>query len=375
MAARSLRLLRYSEWDAILIALSLIYAALLIAAPSVLLIGLGLWWTANTVAHNFIHTPFFRARALNRAYALFLSALMGVPQGLWRARHLRHHREQHLDDHPAGGERPAPSRLRWTSDILVESGVVVALWLMLLAFDPRFFVFVYAPGYLVGLGLCSLQGHFEHARGTTSHYGWLYNWCFFNDGYHAEHHLRPGEHWTRLPGEPRVRGNSSRWPPVLRWLDALNLESLERVVLRSPRLQRFVLAAHERAFAALMPRLPPVRRVTIVGGGLFPRTALVVRRLLPDAALTIVDAKRDHLDIAASFLPRGVELQQRWFDPAVPDAADLIVIPLAFIGDRERVYRDPPATVAVVHDWIWRRRGGGARVSWLLLKRLNLVTR
>jgi Fatty acid desaturase len=251
----------------------------------------------------------------------------------------------------------------------------VTLWVVLVTIDPRFFVFVYAPGYLVGLGLCSLQGHFEHARGTTSHYGWLYNWCFFNDGYHAEHHRRPGEHWTRLPSEPRARGRASRWPPVLRWLDALNLESLERAVLRSPALQRFVLAAHERAFAALVPRLPPVRRVTIVGGGLFPRTALIVHRLLPGAELTIVDAKRDHLEIAAGFLPRGVELQERLFDPAVPDTADLLVIPLAFIGDRERVYRDPPATVTVVHDWMWRRRGGGARVSWLLLKRLNLVTR
>jgi hypothetical protein len=162
---------------------------------------------------------------------------------------------------------------------------------------------------------------------------------------------------------------------VLRWLDGLTLESLERLVLRSPVLQRFVLRAHQRAFAALVPQLPPVRRVTIVGGGLFPRTALIVHRLLPGATLTIVDAKREHLAIAARFLPRGVELQERLFDPALPEAADLIVIPLAFIGDRERVYRDPPAAVAVVHDWMWRRRGGGARVSWLLLKRLNLVTR
>jgi hypothetical protein len=299
--------------------------------------------------------------------------LMGIPQSLWRARHLRHHGERHLDEHPPRGGR-AP-RLRWTRDIAVESGLVVALWVVLITIDPRFFIFVYAPGYLIGLGLCSLQGHFEHACGTTSHYGWLYNWCFFNDGYHAEHHRRPGEHWTRLPSEPRARARASRWPPVLRWLDALSLESLERVVLRSPALQRFVLAAHERAFAALVPRLPPVRRVTIVGGGLFPRTALIVHRLLPGAALTIVDAKRDHLEIAAGFLPSDVELQERLFDPAVPDAADLIVIPLAFIGDRERVYRNPPATVTVVHDWMWRRRGGGARVSWLLLKRLNLVTR
>jgi hypothetical protein len=53
----------------------------------------------------------------------------------------------------------------------------------------------------------------------------------------------------------------------------------------------------------------------------------------------------------------------------------MIVIPLSFIGDRDRVYREPPARVVLVHDWIWKPRGGGVRVSWLLLKRLNLVTR
>ena len=374
--ARTPRLLRYSDRDAILIALSVVYAALLIAAPSAVLIALGLWWTANTVAHNFIHTPFFRSREVNRAYALFLSLLMGVPQSLWRARHLRHHRQQHLEDHPAQrGEASAPAPALWTRHVLAETVLVLTLWTFLAVMDPRFLLLVYAPGYLAGLGLCLLQGHFEHARGTTSHYGWLYNWCFFNDGYHVEHHRRPGEHWTRLPAEPRDGAQGSRWPPVLRWLDALTLESLERIVLRSPWLQRFVLAAHERAFAALLPQLPSIRRVTIVGGGLFPRSALVVHRLLPDAILTVVDAKREHLDIAAAFLPPTVECQQRLFDPAVAEPADLVVIPLAFIGDRERVYRHPPAAAAVVHDWMWKRRGGGAPVSWLLLKRMNLVTR
>ena len=372
---RSHRVLRYSEWDAVLIGLSFAYAALLLSVPSIPLIGIGLWWTANTVAHNFIHTPFFRSRALNRAYAVFLTLLMGVPQSLWRGRHLRHHRQQHLERHPDRAVGPSARDSVWGRDVVAETGVVLTLWIAMAAADPRFFLGVYVPGCAAGLGLCSLQGHFEHAHGTTSHYGWLYNWCFFNDGYHAEHHLRPGEHWTRLPSQARAGARSSRWPPVLRWLDAFSLESLERAVLRSAWLQRYVLAAHERAFKALLPQLPPVHRVTIVGGGLFPRSALILRRLLPDATLTIVDAKPEHLEIAAAFLPEGIELQHRLFDPAVLESADLVVIPLAFIGDRDRVYRHPPARVAVVHDWLWRPRGGGARVSWLLLKRLNLVTR
>jgi fatty acid desaturase len=381
LIARSPRVLRYSAWDAVLIGLSFAYAGLLLSTPSIPLIAIGLWWTANTVAHNFIHTPYFHARVLNRAYSMFLTALMGIPQRLWRDRHLRHHRALHGDgpanriDRQSTAPNVAWTRTRFTSDVAAETAVVLLLWLGIAAVDPAFFLGVYVPGYLTGLGLCSLQGHFEHARGTTSHYGWLYNRCFFNDGYHAEHHLRPGEHWTRLPSRPRADARASRWPPVLRWLDAFSLESLERRVLRSPRLQRFVLASHERAFRALLPRLQAVHRVTIVGGGLFPRSALILHRLLPDATLTIVDAKREHLEIASMFLSDGIELQHRMFDPAVLDPADLVVIPLAFIGDRERVYLHPPAKATMVHDWLWKPRGGGVRVSCLLLKRLNLVTR
>ena len=288
-STRTNSFLRYSAWDAVLVALSLVHAALLLAVPSIPVVGIGLWWTANTAAHNFIHTPFFRSRRLNRLYSLYLSAVMGIPQSLWRDRHLRHHRGLH-----------GPGR--WTREMTLEAGVVFAVWTTIAVAAPVFFATVYLPGYAIGLVLCFLQGHFEHARGTTSHYGWLYNWCFFNDGYHAEHHLRPGEHWTRLPRQPHAPAQISRWPPVLRWLDALSLDSLERVVLRLPWLQRFVVAAHERAFRALLTRVPPVHRVTIVGGGLFPRTALVLQRLLPDATLTIVDASREHLDVARRFL-------------------------------------------------------------------------
>jgi len=164
---------------------------------------------------------------------------------------------------------------------------------------------------------------------------------------------------------------------VLRWIDSAvpaALEWLERRVLRSTRLQRFVLRAHERAFRALLPLVPPPRRVTIVGGGLFPRTALALRRLLPDATLTIVDAQPANLETARAFVD-GVALRHQLFEAVTADDADLVVIPLSFIGDRARVYDHPPAPAVLVHDWIWRARGDSATVSWMLLKRLNLVRR
>jgi hypothetical protein len=64
-----------------------------------------------------------------------------------------------------------------------------------------------------------------------------------------------------------------------------------------------------------------------------------------------------------------------WFCGAVPEGADLVVVPLSFKGRRASVYAQPPQACAfLVHDWIWRVRGRSAIVSWLLLKRVNLVT-
>jgi hypothetical protein len=70
-----------------------------------------------------------------------------------------------------------------------------------------------------------------------------------------------------------------------------------------------------------------------------------------------------------------VDSEVRLFDSAISEDADLIVIPLSFIGDRGAIYRTPPARQVLVHDWIWSRHGSGAIVSVLLLKRINLVSK
>jgi hypothetical protein len=185
-------------------------------------------------------------------------------------------------------------------------------------------------------------------------------------------------HWTVLPQRAVAGARASKWPPLLRWIDNLHaprlLDALERVVLRRPRLQRYVVRVHERAFRALLKDVTQLRRVAIVGGGLFPRTALVLRKLLPDAQLLIIDANRAHLDTARSMLGDGAVFRHALFRSDGPTLdVDLVVIPLAFSGDRAALYRHPPAPAVVVHDWLWRRRGRGHTISLALLKRLNLV--
>jgi hypothetical protein len=370
---------RSGEGEPLLVALAIAHAVALVTVPSIPLIALGLWWNANTIAHNFIHRPFFRRPGANHAFAAFLSLVLGFPHELWRQRHLRHHAEA------AGG---APRRLVLTGALVGESALVAALWTAIVLLSSRGFFLVYVPGWLIGLALCQLQGHFEHARGTTSHYGRLYNVLFFNDGYHVEHHLRPTTHWRRLPALTDRAWHGSRWPAVLRFLDrgsstprpaptrpggGAGLEMLERIVLRSSWLQRFVIDRHTRAFRRLLPALGPIARVTIIGGGLFPRSALILRQLLPHAALTIVDASDANLRTARRYLSGDVICVHAVHAAGTPVDADLVVVPLAYRGDRQWFYEQPPAARVIVHDWIWRVHPTTARVSWLLLKRLNLV--
>lgn len=164
------------------------------------------------------------------------------------------------------------------------------------------------------------------------------------------------------------------------------LDGLERVALACPPLQRYLVRSHARALGRLLPavrdwlsghvlegRSEP--RVLVVGGGLFPRTALALAQLWPEAWVTVLDADAGHLERARRWLAEGsqrvVFVHATW-DPRAAATHDLVIVPLALVGDRAAVYSadGPPR---LVHDWLWRRRGAGVVISWWLLKRLNLV--
>lgn len=169
---------------------------------------------------------------------------------------------------------------------------------------------------------------------------------------------------------------------------AVLLGALERLALACAPLQRRLVVDHARAIHALMPQLACLAgqdphiladapwSIAVVGGGLFPRTALALARVWPAARVTIVDADATHLARARAHLAAcehpDLELVHATWDPRAPQTHDLIIVPLALVGDREAVYT-APGPPRLVHDWIWRRRGPGVVVSWPLLKRLNLV--
>lgn len=350
-----------ASWDLLFVALAAVHGAAVLAVPTVPLIAIGIWWNSNTIAHNFIHRPFFRWRALNVVFSAFQSAMMGIPQTLWRDRHLAHH---------TGAEW----HLRLSPQLVSEGVLIGALWTAAATTNLQFFVTVYVPGYLAGVALCAMQGHYEHAYGTTSHYGRLYNILCFNDGYHVEHHANPGVHWTALPRRVVPDAHVSRWPALLRWLDAFSLDSLERLALRWQWLQRFVLDVHRKALRLLLQELPPLHRIAVVGGGLFPRTVLLLRELVPSAQIVVIDVSQPNVETARRIVGAEVTFEHAYFSATDSCSGfDLLIIPLAFHGDRAAIYRRPPAPAVLVHDWMWRRHGRGCRVSLALLKRLNLV--
>jgi hypothetical protein len=95
--------------------------------------------------------------------------------------------------------------------------------------------------------------------------------------------------------------------------------------------------------------------------------------LLPQARFIVIDQSAANIHKARSMVKGEARFLHETYAPVLVEGMDLVVIPLSFVGDREAIYRCPPARAVVIHDWLWRRRGQSTIVSFFLLKRLNLV--
>lgn len=350
-------------------------AVLLSAAPVVVLassgspwlVGLAIWWLGNTVAHHATHRRLFRDARVERAFGLWLTLGLGVPQRLWQRRHLAHHADR----------RRLWRGLRWDGRLAVEAALLGLAWRVALTWWPAWCLAVYAPGLVFGLVLAALHGHFEHAGGVTDHRAAWWNRLLCNDGFHAEHHAAPRLHWRELPARRLPGVRISCLPPPVRWLAYLTpaslLDGCERLVLRSAWLQRRVLAAHRAALAQVLQGEAAPRTIGIVGGGLFPRSAILLRELYPQARICVFDVEAAHLRAAQAWLPPGVQARVQRLVPGQRLDVDLVVLPLALRGARRQFVQRPPAARVLVHDWAWHRLGDGRLVAWWLAKRVYLV--
>jgi fatty acid desaturase len=253
-------LFAWSGWDAVCVAAGLAHLAFVVWTVAGfaqrpwwadLLCGLAYAyaaaWNINSVAHNFIHTPYFRWAPLNYAFSLVESLALATPQRFYAWIHLRHH-EGNSDRPGADGAtrdplsiyrhgrdgRPEPAAAYVLKGALrsdvgeihgalaarrpfdaafgrIEIGAIVLFVAGLALIDWKAVLFL-VPFYYLGECLSQLNGYYEHFGGDpdrpiawgVSTYAPLYNLVWFNNGHHAEHHFRPGVHWTRLPAFRRA---------------------------------------------------------------------------------------------------------------------------------------------------------------------------
>ena len=148
-------LFRYSPLDAVLALSAVGIVALLVATflcfdnlswwvlgPAFVVIAGSYCWNLQCISHNFIHNPFFSRPWLNRTFSVLNSLALGVPQILYHHYHLNHH----WGDSDAKG--PDGSTRDWSS----------------------------------------IYRHSNSYANSVSSYNWLYNFLWFNNGYHQEHH-------------------------------------------------------------------------------------------------------------------------------------------------------------------------------------------
>ncbi|HEY1581952.1 MAG TPA: fatty acid desaturase [Chthoniobacterales bacterium] len=249
------RIFAFSRWDALPALAGFFHLAFFFAlfflyphTPLWIMLILGFLYALminaniNGVAHNFIHNPFFRAPLFNRLFGVVESVACCFSQTYYDVVHTQHHkgnsdrqdengetidwlsiyRHGHDDepenpwsyvflsffrDNPAAIKRElrkrGPSEVRWGNAELIA--VVVTL-LTMLFFNWRYVVCYFLPFFYLGHCFSYLNGYFRHygadpekpiAWGVSS-YGKIYNWLFFYNGYHAEHHFRPKVHWTKI---------------------------------------------------------------------------------------------------------------------------------------------------------------------------------
>jgi fatty acid desaturase len=248
------KIFAHSRWDIVPVLFGFVHAAFLVfifvyfnVMPWWLLLAAGIVyaysisWNINGIAHNFIHNPYFRSPMFNRLFSLLESLTIGFSQTFYDYVHMRHHSGNSDRKDESGQTKDWLSIYRYGHDGKPENVwgytflsffrdepketyeeikrrsladarwgtfeviAFVTVYFGLLLVNWKCFLFL-LPFYYLGNSLSSLNGYYRHYGGNpdlpiawgVSSYNWLYNFVWFNNGYHAEHHFRPRLHWTKM---------------------------------------------------------------------------------------------------------------------------------------------------------------------------------
>jgi fatty acid desaturase len=228
-----------------------------VLVPALVAVAWSYCWNMQCISHNFIHNPYFSNDWLNRAFGVLESLALGVPHVLYHHYHMNHHFGDNDAQGPDGSTKDWSSIYRYGNtgraesfwkyifisffrvevmpvvrvaarhhdlpQLAVECVALAAFWAVMAVVDWRYFVIFYLPSYYLGWVLSYAEGYLEHYRAqpgnqyanSVSSYNRLYNFLWFNNGYHQEHHWDPKMHWTRMRQlhdqiKPQLAANHTR---------------------------------------------------------------------------------------------------------------------------------------------------------------------
>lgn len=215
------------------------------------------------VAHNIIHTPFFKFNALNNLTSILNSMCLGMPQTLYYEHHMNHHRYNNDPIDPETGTTKDHSSLyrhgkngkvenivsysvlgiiRSPIDLFAKSAISKGhgklltaevlgqflFWGILTKISLSFFLTGVLSSWVLGQMMAFAENYLEHLgakpndrkRDSVSCYNPLYNFIWFNNGYHQEHHYKPTVHWSEIQ---KVRSELPTDRKILKIAHWLNL--------------------------------------------------------------------------------------------------------------------------------------------------------
>ncbi len=194
------------------------------------------------VSHNFIHNPFFDSKFINIIFSILNSIGILMPQTAYFFYHHNHHafNNDHIDS-SINDTKDLTSTYRFGKNnqeeniikysllsnfrvpiayfykrafrrgqrylILIETIFLFIIINYLAVAKYKFLLTFLLPIFLVAKFFTFMENYLEHhfanpadqMTDSVSCYNPIYNFIWFNNGYHQEHHFRPKIHWTQIP--------------------------------------------------------------------------------------------------------------------------------------------------------------------------------